>query len=897
MKKKSSAQQRAENQQSLNRLFDSSNKSADEVIQFYSTSENGFLDEEQIEKNKEEYGANIIANKATVSVAKRFFLSFMNPFTYILLILALVSFITGFILAPEGEKNLTTTIIIIVMVVFSGTLHFVQESRSSSAATKLSEMVETTTNVERNNIRQEIPLDEVVVGDIVNLAAGDIIPADVRIIRAKDFFVSQSSLTGESDSIEKTSLLLSNKKYESVTDRDNLAFMGSTVISGAARAVVIVTGDHTLFGQIASKLNEKSEKTAFDKGVNSVSWVLIKFMFVMVPIVFFVNGLTKGDWMSAFLFAISIAVGLTPEMLPMIVTSCLAKGAVSMSKKKVIVKNIGSIQNFGAIDVLCTDKTGTLTQDRVVLEDHLNVAGFSDPRVLRHAFLNSFYQTGLKNLMDRSIMARTNELSSKYAELVGIDKAFTKIDEIPFDFQRKRMTVVVKDKNEKTQMITKGAVEEILPICTYVEYQGEIRELTDEMEHKILDIVDGLSDKGFRVIAVAQKTNPSVVGAFSVKDESNMVLIGYLTFFDPPKETTKDAIASLHNYGVKVKVLTGDNSRVTLAICGQVGIPVDSILLGKDVEKMSDEELKVAVEKTNIFAKLSPDQKARVVSTLRGNGHVVGYMGDGINDAPAMKSADIGISVDTAADIARESAHIILLEKDLNVLKDGIVEGRKTYLNMIKYIKMTVSSNFGNMLSMLIAAAFLPFLPMMPIQLIFLNLFYDLACCSIPWDNVDKDLLNTPRKWDAGGLSKFMLFLGPVSSIFDLTTYAIMFFVICPLVAGYWGSVDCNIPLFVATFQTGWFIESMWSQTLVIHMIRTPKIPFIKSHASWQVCLMTMLGIAILTIVPFTPIGTMFGLVNLPLVYFGFLSLIVVVYMVFATVVKKLFIKKFGSLL
>jgi len=871
---------------------------SDEVMSLYHTTENGILDDGQVGANKSEFGSNLIARKARSSTFKRFLLSFMNPFTYILLILAAVSFITGFILAPEGEKNLTTTIIIIVMVAFSGTLHFVQETRSSNAAEKLSEMVETTTNVERNGVSEEIPLDEVVTGDIVHLAAGDIIPADIRIIRAKDFFVSQSSLTGESASIEKSSSLTADKKYEATTDRENLAFMGSTVVSGGAKAIVIVTGNQTLFGQIASRLNEKSEKTAFDKGVSSVSWVLIKFMFFMVPLVFFINGLTKGDWMSALLFAISIAVGLTPEMLPMIVTSCLAKGAVSMSRKKVIVKNIGSIQNFGAIDILCTDKTGTLTQDRVVLEDHLNVAGVSDPRVLRHGFLNSYYQTGLKNLMDRSIMDRTRELSSKYPELVGIDKAFVKVDEIPFDFERKRMTVVVKDVNGKTQMITKGAVEELLPICSFVEYQGEIKELTAEMEQKISHIVDNLGDEGFRVIAVAQKTNPSVVGAFSIKDEANMVLIGYLTFFDPPKETTKEAIKSLYNYDVKVKILTGDNARVTLAICAQVGIPIDSILLGRDVEKLSDEEMKIAVERTNIFAKLSPDQKARVVSTLRKNGHIVGYMGDGINDAPAMRSADIGISVDTAADIARESAHVILLQKDLNVLKDGIVEGRKTYLNMNKYIKMTVSSNFGNMLSMLIAAALLPFLPMMPIQLIFLNLFYDLACCSIPWDNVDKNLLDRPRKWDATSLRSFMLWIGPASSIFDLATYAIMFFVICPAFSGgYWGTPGCNAIQFIALFQTGWFIESMWSQTLVIHMIRTPEIPFVQSRASWQVYMMTAFGIAIVTIIPFTALGSMFGLIQLPAIYFAYLVGILVLYMVVATLAKKLYVRRYSNLL
>ncbi|MEG0686123.1 MAG: magnesium-translocating P-type ATPase, partial [Erysipelotrichales bacterium] len=692
----------------------------------------------------------------------------------------------------------------------------------------------------------------------------------------------------------------------SLTEIENLAFMGSTVISGTGSVVVVATGDETMFGNMAKALNQEPIVTSFEKGVNAVSWVLIRFMLVMVPVVFFINGMTKGSWMDAFLFAISIAVGLTPEMLPMIVTTCLAKGAVAMSKKKTIIKNLNSIQNFGAIDVLCTDKTGTLTQDKVVLEYHLDVQGNEDSRVLRHAFLNSYYQTGLKNLMDIAIInSAKEELCDGYVctseELIS---QYIKVDEIPFDFNRRRMSVVVEDKNKKTQLITKGAVEEMLNICSHVEYDGKVELLSNDIKHKIMKTVDDLNDDGMRVIAVAQKTNPPAVDYFSIEDESDMVLIGYLAFLDPPKETTMKAIQALVDHGVATKVLTGDNDKVTRTICKQVGLKVDNLLLGSDVEAMDDFELSNAVEKTNVFAKLSPDQKVRVVSILRDNGHVVGFMGDGINDAAAMKTADVGISVDTAVDIAKESADIILLEKDLMVLEEGIIEGRKTYANMIKYIKMTASSNFGNMFSVLIASAFIPFLPMLSIHLILLNLIYDISCIAIPWDNVDQEFLDKPRKWDASSLGNFMVWIGPTSSVFDITTYLLMYFIICPKFAS--GGVLYNdIPdaevatktLYVALFQAGWFVESMWSQTLVIHMIRTPKIPFIQSRASFPVFALTFLGIAVLTAIPFTPIGAELGLAPLPGEYFIWLAITIILYMLLATIMKNIYIKKYGELL
>lgn len=869
----------------------------DQVYAYFNTSAHG-LTRERVENAREAFGANIVTHGKKEPLIKRLFHAFVNPFTAILFVLALVSAFTDIIWAQAGEKDPTTVIIIATMVMISGVLRFVQETRSGNAAAKLSAMIRTTASVERAESGcTEIPMDEIVVGDVVHLSAGDMVPADIRITFAKDLFVSQSALTGESEPVEKLAQV--QITGDSSTQAANLVFMGSNVISGSAIGVVLATGNDTLLGDMAKQLSAKPPKTSFEKGVNAVSWVLIRFMLIMVPVVLFVNGFTKGDWMNALLFAISVAVGLTPEMLPMIVTTCLAKGAVSMSKKKVIIKNLNAIQNLGSIDILCTDKTGTLTQDKVVLEYHLDIHGNEDDRVLRHAFLNSYYQTGLKNLMDIAIIKHASELAEANPDFAGLESNYTKVDEIPFNFERRRMSVVVADKSGKTQMITKGAIEEMLRISSHVEYGGEVTKLTEEMKKVVLHQVDALNADGMRVLGVAQKTNPSPAGEFSVKDESDMVLIGYLAFLDPPKETTAAAINALNNYGVAVKILTGDNEKVTKCICRQVGLPAEHILMGDDFDDMTDEELGKAAEKTTVFAKLSPSQKARVVRLLRENGHSVGYMGDGINDAAAMKASDVGISVDTAVDIAKESADVILLEKDLMVLEEGIVEGRKTYANMIKYIKMTASSNFGNMFSVLVASAFLPFLPMESIHLILLNLIYDISCTAIPWDHVDREYLLKPRKWDAFSVSKFMIWIGPTSSVFDIATYLLMYFIICPaMLGGAYHQLDASAQAaFIAIFQAGWFVESMWSQTLVIHMIRTPKIPFLQSRASAPVTLLTFTGIAVLTAIPFTPLGTAIGLSALPAVYFAWLAGIILCYMVLATVMKKLYIKKYGELL
>ncbi|MCL1893986.1 MAG: magnesium-translocating P-type ATPase [Holophagaceae bacterium] len=892
------------------RIVYATTSESSEVLHKLGTSIDG-LSEDQADYFRDRFGGNQVTHGKKDSLPTRLAKAFINPFTLILFVLALISVFTDIVWASAGEADPIAVIIIMTMVLVSGVLRFVQETKSGHAAENLLKMIKTTTNVRRKETGdQEIPLDEVVVGDIVQLAAGDMIPADMRIISAKDLFISQSALTGESEAVEKSSQSLQGK-IDALTELSNIAFMGSNVISGTAMGVVVATGADTIFGEMAKGVTTEPVMTSFEKGINSVSWVLIRFMLWMVPIVLFINGFTKGNWVEASLFALSVAVGLTPEMLPMIVTTCLAKGAVAMSREKTIIKNLNSIQNLGSINILCTDKTGTLTQDKVILQYHLNIHGQEDLRVLRHAFLNSHYQTGLKNLMDKAIINRTMEEQVGAEELRGIEDKFIKVDEIPFDFERRRMSVVVS--NGKTQMITKGAVEEMLSVCTYAEFQGEVQHLTDDIRAYILQKVDDLNDDGMRVIAVAQKTNPSPVGAFSVADESDMVLMGYLAFLDPPKESTADAIKALREHGVRVKILTGDNDKVTRCVCRQVNLPVDQILLGSDLDSMSDEVLGRVAEEVSVFAKLSPQQKARVITVLRNNGNSVGYMGDGINDAAAMKASDVGISVDTAVDISKESASVILLEKDLMVLEKGLIEGRKTYANMIKYIKMTASSNFGNMFSVLVASAFLPFIPMLPLQIIMLNLIYDLSCTAIPWDNVDREFLDVPRKWDASSIGKFMLWIGPTSSVFDITTYLLMYFFICPqfvsdgllftqiqqgdiVQSGMFAGMNMKVA-YIALFQAGWFVESMWTQTLVIHMIRTPKIPFIQSRASATLTLLTFAGIGLLTYIPFTSLGTKLGLAPLPSSYFPWLFLTVFLYMVLVTVFKKLFVRLYGELL
>ena len=760
------------------RLLRASMSTKRALLERYKTPADGFEAAEAAEL-RESCGRNELSRGRREPPALKFFRAFVNPFTIVLAAIAAVSFVTDVLMAAPGREDPSTVVIICVMVAVSGLLRFGQEARADRAAAKLKEMVHTTASVRRGfEEPQEIPLAEIVPGDLVVLSAGDLVPADLRVLSCKDLFVNQAALTGESEPVEKSDRLPDAAPSEPLEAAD-LVFMGTSVVSGMALCLAVATGDDTCLGSIAGSLSGKAVQTSFDKGVNSVSWLLIRFMLCMTPVVLFVNGFTKGDWTQAFLFALSIAVGLTPEMLPMIVTTGLARGAAAMAKKKTVVKRLNAIQNFGAMDVLCTDKTGTITQNRVVLEKYLDAGGREAERVLRHAFLNSYYQTNLKNLMDAAVLAHAK--SEPYLSLEG---KYVKVDEIPFDFNRRRMSVVLRDEKGKTQLISKGAVEEMLAVCSFAEVDGAAVPLTPELRGQTMAVVRALNDDGMRVLAVAQKNDPAEEGVFSVRDEADMVLIGYLAFLDPPKETAAAAIRALREYGVAVKVLTGDSEAVASFVCRKVGIPADEMLLGSELEAMDDAALSAAAQRVSLFAKLSPQQKARVVTALRNCGHTVGFLGDGINDAAAMRAADVGVSVDTAADVAKESADIILLEKDLMVLKNGVLEGRSTFGNIIKYVKLTASSNFGNMLSVLAASAFLPFLPMQPLQLIFLNMLYDFSCVAISWDRCDEEFLKMPRKWDASTIGGFMLWFGPASSLFDIATFLLLYFAVCPRAAG-----------------------------------------------------------------------------------------------------------------
>ncbi len=875
------------------RLLEAASLTPEQAVKKYGAGEDG-LPADAVEARRAEFGSNAISKQKGASAAKRLLGAFVNPFTVVLFVLATISFITDVVMMPAGKKDPSAVIIVLVMVLISGILRFVQEARSGKAAQKLSEMIKTTVAVKRaGQPEQEMPLAEIVAGDIVVLAAGDMVPADMRIISTKDLFISQSSLTGESEPVEKEVAPVQGPQSDPLP-LNCLAFMGSNVISGSAQGLVVNVGDNTVFGSIAQELIAKKPPTSFDKGINAVSWVLIRFMMVMVPVVFLLSGFHSRNWMDSFLFALSVAVGLTPAMLPTIVSANLAKGAVALSRKKVIIKDLDSIQNFGAMDTLCTDKTGTLTQDQVALMYSLNAQGQQDENVVKLAYLNSFYQTGLKNLMDVAVL---NYVTQHKEE--GEQKEFAKVDEIPFDFVRRRMSVVVGEPNGNTLMITKGAAEEMLAVCTQVRWGSQVQPISEELHKDITTLVDGYNADGMRVVLLATKENPPPAGQLSAQDETGMILEGYLSFLDPPKDSAAAALKALHESGVDVKILTGDNGPVTAAVCRKVGMQVEKIVLGPEVEQMDDKALDAVVGEVSVFAKLAPAQKARVVASLRRCGHTVGYMGDGINDAAAMKQADVGISVDTAVDIAKESANIILLEKNLMVLKDGIIEGRKTYANIIKYIKMTVSSNFGNMFSVLVASIFLPFLPMLPLQLLILNLIYDISCIGIPWDNVDPEFLLVPRKWEASSLSKFMFWFGPTSSVFDIITYSTMFFVIAPAVFG--GAFHSLAPAqqagFTTLFQTAWFVESLWTQTLVIHMIRTPKVPFIQSRASLPMALFTSCGILVGTLLPYTPFSKQLGMTPLPPVYFAFLIAVVLSYITLTTVVKKFYIKRYKELL
>ena len=864
------------------KVFLTATQPAKSVYSYLQTTRLG-LTRAEVEDRQLTYGKNEVVHEQKKNPFIVFIKTFINPFIGVLTGLAVISLVIDVLMAEPGEQEWTGVVIIAVMVVCSAILRFWQEWKANEATDSLMKMVKNTCLVKRaGSGEEELDITELVPGDIVFLAAGDMIPADLRIIESKDLFISQASLTGESEPIEKFPEV-KEKQYRkgSIVELDNICYMGSTVISGAAKGIVFETGNRTFLGTIARNLTGHRATTAFDKGISKVSLLLIRFMLVMVPFVFFINGFTKGDWFEAFIFAISVAVGLTPEMLPMIVTANLSKGALSMSKKKTIVKNLNAIQNFGAMNILCTDKTGTLTCDKIVLEKYINADGSNDEskRILRHAYFNSYFQTGLKNLMDKAILSHVKEL-----KLEHLKDAYTKVDEIPFDFIRRRMSVVIEDKQGKRQIITKGAVEEMLSICSHTEFNGEVQSLTDELKVKAQKISEEMNRKGMRVLAVAQKSYIEKVGNFSVSDEKEMVLIGFLAFLDPPKPSAAEAIKQLHEYGVEVKILSGDNDIVVKAIGRQVGIDTSYSLTGPDIENMDEATLKERVKTTTCFSKLTPLQKTQIISILQEQENTVGFLGDGINDAAALRQSDIGISVDSAVDIAKESADIILLEKDLMVLEDGVLEGRKTFGNINKYIKMTASSNFGNMFSVMFASAFLPFLPMMPIHLLIQNLLYDISQTTIPFDRMDPEFLRKPRRWDASDLKRFMIYIGPISSIFDIVTYLVM-----------WHVFGCNSPEHQSLFQSGWFIEGLLSQTLIVHMIRTRKIPFIQSRATWPVIGMTTLVMVIGIVIPFTSFGASIGLQALPLSYFPWLMGILLSYCVLTQLIKNWYIRKFSG--
>ena len=855
----------------INKMYaDESKISKEEFIQKYRIKEKGITNEEA-ETKLQKLGPNEIRQAKPKKWYNYFWESLVTPFNCILIGIALILIYTDVILAET--PSYANIIVIAILVIASTLLDFFEEYRSNKAAEKLKKMVATKTTVIRNGQKLDIPIKDVVIGDTVVLSAGSMIPADLRVIEAKDLYVGQSSLTGESDSIKKT-VELEDKEDEidNISDFDNICFMGTNVVSGSAKGVVIKTADSTYFGKIAHTITAGKDKTAFQKGIENISRLLIKFMLFMIPLVFAIN-VEKHEFVTAFTFAVAIAICITPLLLPVILSSSLSKGAIRMSKKKTIVKKLDSIQNFGAMNILCTDKTGTLTEDKIVLERYLDINGDEDIRVLKHAFLNSYFQTGLKGSIDEAVIKRASENN-----LMELTEKYKIIDEIPFDFSRRRLSVIVSD-GEKRQLITKGAVEEILSICTMVDYKGQVSKITKEIKDNIKKISKQLNKEGLRVVAVCQKNDMENKSTFEVSDEKNMILLGFIGFLDPPKESAKESIKRLNKAGIRVIVLTGDNADVTRCVCEKVGINSRNIVLGSQIEKLPDMGVMRLLKKTNIFAKLSPIQKARIVRLLRQNGNVVGYMGDGINDSPSLTNSDVGVSVDTAVDIAKESADIILLEKDLNVLLDGVTEGRRTFANLMKYIKMATSFNFGEVVSVIVASIFLPFLPETPIQLLVEGLIYDFGQMTLPFDHVDKESLEKPKKLDIKSLKRFMLFMGPVSSAFDIVVFLTLWFV--------FKLRD------VSHFQTIWFTYSIVSNLVGMHIIRTAKVPFIQSNAHKYVYASSSLLILVGIVVPFTTLGNAIGLVPIGAKYLFMIFVVTFLYCIIASFAKRVYIKKY----
>ncbi len=849
----------------ISNLLESAYINSDELLKRLNTVAQGLTDRES-KKRIFQYGLNEVRHEKREVWYIRLLKSLINPLDLLLLSLVTISIIT---------HDVRSAVVISIMVIVSVVLRFIQENQAYNSANSLRSMVKTTCAVIRHGKTHEIDLKQVVPGDIIDLSAGDLIPADMRLIESKELFVNQSLLTGEALPVEKHA----HSQKENLTnplETENICFMGTNVESGHAVGMVVGTGENTYFGSLAKSIIGQRAETSFDKGINKFTWLMIAFMAIMVPSVFIINGLSKGNWLEAFLFGLSIAVGLTPEMLPAIVTINLSKGAITMSKKKVIVKRLSSIQNFGAMNVLCTDKTGTLTQNRIVLIDNINITGKKDPRVLDYAYINSCFQTGFKNLLDSAVLKY-----GKQNKIDIIEKDYQKIDELPFDFKRRRLSVIAEDKKKERILICKGAIEEVLSICTHYELNNKTYELKEKDREKIRKMNESFSQDGFRIIAVAHQHISSGHDYYTYNDEKGLVFLGLMTFLDPPKESAAEAIGSLKTHGVDVKVLTGDNEMVTRKIAQEVGLVVEKTLLGSEIEKMDDVTLQKAAEGTTIFAKLSPDHKRRIITALKKNNHVVGFLGDGINDAPALREADVGISVDSAVDVAKESADIILLEMSLLVLSEGVIEGRKVFGNIVKYIKMGASSNFGNMFSVIGASIFLPFLPMLPSQILVNNLLYDLSQTTIPTDVVDEEYTKLPRKWQIKDIGRFMLFIGPISSIFDYLTYFMMLFVF-----GAWTNPSL--------FQTGWFVESLMTQTMIVHVIRSRKMPFFQTWASKPLVITTITIVSIGIFLTLSPFASFFHFVKLPIFYWPLLALMLFSYIILTQIIKSWYMRRFG---
>ena len=867
-----------------------------EIYRDFGASPDG-LPIEQIESMREKYGKNSFNERKNDTTMQRLRRAFINPFHVILFVLGIVSLITDVFVASNFARNATTAIIIFSMILISGAIRLIQELRAKSAAAQLDRLIHESVTVRRDGELMEIPTEELVVGDLVLFSAGDRVPADIRLTKITDLFISQAAITGESAILEKSCRKLSYGEQETLTQLENLAFMATTVISGRGEGIVLAVGKDTLYGSFTKP--DSDDKNSFQKGANSIAWVMLRFMAVLVPIVFVLLGITGGKWLESFAFALSVAVGLMPEMLPMVITACLAKGSLAMSKKQTIIKDINAMQGFGSMDVLCMDKTGTLTNESILLEYYMDILGNENTEVLDLAYLNSFYHSGVRNTIDNAILA-CKTMPGRETHYTDLLTQYQKADEIPFDYARKFVSTLVRGSDGECQLIMKGDIGHIVSRCSHVEYRGEILPIEKDGMQSVSSVVDDMLQEGMKVIAIARK-NVGYQREITPADEFNMTLVGYLSFFDAPKQTAKESVAALKRLKVAPKILTGDQEAIAVSVCRRVGISAEIVLTGAELDKMTDSELSTAIEKIHVFAELTPGQKVRLVSALRENGHSVGFLGDGVNDIPALNEANVGISVDTAVDAAKDAADVVLLQKDLNVLEQGVLEGRKTFTNMLKYIKITASSNFGNIFAIICASAFLPFLPMTSIQILLLNLLYDILCIVLPWDNVDEEETLSPRDWSGKTLGRFMMSFGPISSLFDIATFLFLYYFLCPMLCGgasYLNITDPSLQLqYVSLFQTGWFLESMWTQVLILHFLRTPKIPFMQSMSSTPVICITLAGIVAFTAITFTRGASLFGLTMLPLWYFAFLVIVALAYMLLTTVAKYFYKKKYHELI